>query len=223
MELVEDDSVTSLAAILLRVHSRKDQVVQKELIHEWERSAAVSFLFEQNRKKRQNKKKKFKGERKRGRIYALSAVYREDGTAYKICRNAFMKFFGIDRSAMKTIENSVSAGNVVPSLHKLSGKESNAGMNDEMKNALTIFFNGMVLMAEPHASKVVRLQTKLVLKDDDSDIELPSNFTKRGMYERWCLDRGWIAKAKGGRCSYGKLKEFKNVSPTSTPLPICTM
>ena len=80
MELVEDDSASSLAAILLRVHSKKDEGVQKELIHEWERSAAVRFLFEHNRKKRKNEKKKFKGERKRGRIYALSGVYRDDGT-----------------------------------------------------------------------------------------------------------------------------------------------
>ena len=56
----------------------------------------------------------------------------------------------------------------------------------------------MKLLAEPHASKVVRNLTQIVIKDDDDDSELPSNFTKRGMYERWCLDRGWVAKARGG-------------------------
>ena len=49
---------------------------------------------------------------------------------------------------------------------------------------MNLFFERMEKMAEPHASKVVMLETKVVIKDDDDDIELPSNFTKRGMYER---------------------------------------
>ena len=139
MELLEDDNMTSTAGILLRVHSRRNDEVKKEFIQEWERCAAVSFLFEQNRKKRKNNKKKFKGERKRGRVYTLSAVYHEDGTAYKVCRNAFMKFFGIGRCAFKNIEKSVKEGNIVPTLHKLIEKKGNSAMCAEIQNSLTIF------------------------------------------------------------------------------------
>ena len=79
-------------------------------------------------------------------------MYQEDGTPYKICRNGFVKVFGIDRYVMKTIENSVPAFNDVPSLHYLSGNDSNTGMNDEMKYVLAIFFNGMAFIVEHHAS-----------------------------------------------------------------------
>ena len=51
----------------------------------------------------------------------------------------------------------------------------------------------METMAEPHASKVVKLQKKFVLKDDDDDdddIEIPSNSTKQGIYELCWFDRG---------------------------------
>ena len=70
----------------------------------------------------------------------------------------------------------------------------------------------MKLMAEPHASKVVRIETKIMINDDDDDdddVELPSNFTKRGMYERWCFDRGWVAKVRGGNGSYGMIAKYE--------------
>ena len=64
-------------------------------------------------------------------------------------------------------------------------------------------------MAELHASQVVWIETKIVIKDDDDNVELPSNFTKRGMYERWCLDRGWVAKARVGNGSYGRIAKYE--------------
>ena len=61
----------------------------------------------------------FKGLQKRGRIYTLSGVYCDNGSLFSICRNAFMMFFGLGGGDMKTIENSVSGGNMVPVLHGL--------------------------------------------------------------------------------------------------------
>ena len=55
--------------------------------------------------------------------------------------------------------------------------------------------------------KVVRIETKIAMKDDY--VELPSNFTKRCMYARWCLDRGWVAKARGGNGSYGRIAKYE--------------
>ena len=53
-------------------------------------------------------------------------------------------------------------------------------------------------MVEPHAFKVVRNLTQIVIEDDSNDSELPNNFTKGGMYKRLCLHRGWVAKSRGG-------------------------
>ena len=79
----------------------------------------------------------------------------------------------------------------------------------------------MSLLAEPHASKVVHLNKKLVLKESDDDIELPSNFMKCGMYERWCKSHGLIAKIKDGRGSCGKLKDYAKVKPDSDRTKVC--
>ena len=50
--------------------------------------------------------------------------------------------------------------------------------------------------------------TGLVLKDDDESIELPSYYTKRKLYTRWCWDRGWDVRSKGGNGSHGQVKGY---------------
>ena len=95
-------------------------------------------------------------------------------------------FFGLGGGATKTIEKPVLGGNMVPVLHGLSGRVDNNAISMEIKNSLMVFFEEMATMAELHASKVVRLQTNIVSRDDnDNDIEIPRKFTKRGMYEQW--------------------------------------
>ena len=44
--------------------------------------------------------------------------------------------------------------------------------------------------------------------DDDDDIKLPSNVTKRGMYEWYFLDLGYVANASGKGGSYGKVSDY---------------
>ena len=110
---------------------------------------------------------------------------------------------------MQTIEKSVTDGDMVPALYGLSSRVGNASLKAEVTDSMSAFFDRMELMTEPHASKVVRIETKIVMKDGDDDVELPSNFTKRGMYERGCLDRGWVAKARDGNGSYGRIAKYE--------------
>ena len=53
----------------------------------------------------------------------------------------------------------------------------------------------------------MRLTTGLILKDDDDNVELPSSYTKRTLYSRWCWDRGWDIKPNGGAGSYGRVQD----------------
>ena len=129
-----------------------------------------------NRRRRSLSDRSFKGQKKlRIRPYHISGVTCSDGcTPYSVYRNGFIKFFGIGYSKMTTIEKSVKDGGLTPTPHGLSDRHGNAAMNCETKASLQIFFEDLKDEAEPHASKVVRLTTRLVLKDDDENIELPS-------------------------------------------------
>ena len=88
------DDLATAASTLLRVHSRRDELMQKELIYEWEQNASVPLFIDQKRKKRKRKKRIFKGLPKRGRMYTISGVYCDDGSLFLIYRDAFM-IFGI--------------------------------------------------------------------------------------------------------------------------------
>ena len=62
--------------------------------------------------------------------------------------------------------------------------------------------------AEPHALKTVRTATKMELREEDNNIELPINYTERGMYIDWCYERGYTAKLKGATAGYRKLVDY---------------
>ena len=51
--------------------------------------------------------------------------------------------------------------------------------------------------AEPHATHVVRTRARVALREDDDNVELPSSYSKRGIYVRLMLEMGWNAKRKG--------------------------
>ena len=113
---------------------------------------------------------------------------------YSLFQNGFMKFFGLESVKIATTKKTVMNGGLTPTPHGLSDRHRNAAMNCETKASLQIFFEDLKYEAEPHASKVVRLTTGLVLKDDDENIELPSSYTKHRLYCRWCWERGWDVK-----------------------------
>ena len=87
-------------------------------------------------------------------------------------------------------------------------RQGNATISDEVQKSLYEFFERLTKEAEPHASKVVRLTTRLILKYDDDNVELPSSYTKRALYSRWCWDRGWDIKPKEGDGSYGRVQDY---------------
>ena len=45
------------------------------------------------------------------------------------------------------------------------------------------------------------------LREDDKQVELPSNYTKRGLYVDWCYNQGFKAKLQGAS-GYGALKDY---------------
>lgn len=62
--------------------------------------------------------------------------------------------------------------------------------------------------AEPHATKVVRTRAHVVLREDDGNVELPSSYSKGGLYVRLMLEMGWNAK-RDGHGNFGKLCDYE--------------
>jgi hypothetical protein len=60
-----------------------------------------------------------------------------------------------------------------------------------------------------YATRVVRSLTNTKLRDEEiGDVDLPSNTTKREMYELYCFNRGWAVKSDNkGR--YPKVVDYK--------------
>ena len=46
VELTEDDDLVAVAATMLRVHSRRDELMRKEYIYEWEQNVSVRSLID---------------------------------------------------------------------------------------------------------------------------------------------------------------------------------
>ena len=93
-------------------------------------------------------------------------------------------------------------------VHALTGKPSNNAMKASMIKRLHDFFSELEEEAEPHATKVVRTRARVALRDDDEIVELPSSYSKRGLYVRLMLELGWKVTCDG-QGSFGKLIDYE--------------
>ena len=49
---------------------------------------------------------------------------------------------------------------------------------------------------DPYATRFVRTLAECDVRDEEDGIlELPPSYTKRKLYERFCFENGWIARA----------------------------
>ena len=209
IKLAGNENMVLATATLMCVHAGRSKETRDEFLTEWERNA-VQYLNVFNRKKHKvTNKIYYKGQRRIGRVYSLSGVFLDDGSSqYYVCKNAFREVFDIGMYYHERIKKTVKDGNLVPSLHKLCGKDGNALLDSRVSDSLIAYLEVKKTEAEPHASKVVRTTTKMELREDDDKIELPSNYTKRGMYVDWCYNQGFKAKLVDVTGSYGKLVDY---------------
>ena len=60
---------------------------------------------------------------------------------------------------------------------------------------------------EPYATRFVRTLAGCDVRDEEDGIlELPPSYSKRKLYERFCFEHGWIARAN----AKGNYKEWRN-------------
>ena len=208
MDLARNNEMVVAAGTLMCVHAGRTKEHRDEFMTEWER-IAVQYSANFTRKKRKTTSKRaYMGKKKVFRSYILSGVYTDEGLQYYVCRNAFKLVFDVGTYVMQRIEKTVKDGKLVPSLHKLCDKQGNALLDAGVRASVVLYLEEKHLEAEPHASKQVRTATRMELREDDKKVELPSNYTKRGLYVDWCYNQGYKAKLNGAS-GYGASNEYE--------------
>ena len=109
---------------------------------------------------------------------------------------------------MGTVEKVVKYSKLVLSLHRLCNKIGDRQIDAENRASVYEYLENKKDEAEPRASKTVRTATKMELREEDNNMELPTNYTKCGLYVDWCYMRRFLAKLEGVTGTYGKLAEY---------------
>jgi hypothetical protein len=120
-------------------------------------------------------------------------VFLFPGTSHLICKNALCRIIGYGSGAWLSIVN-LAKKNLPPS-HGLGGLKSNH-TKDEMKLAMTNYLEKIQKLAAPRATlvarNIVRDEVQIELRDDDEELlELPSNMSKRSIYNNLVAECGW--------------------------------
>jgi hypothetical protein len=110
-------------------------------------------------------------------------------TTYPICKNALQSITQFGRDKFKALSKRALT-NVVPTDWRI-GRKGNRAMKPETHADIHEFFQGMMELAAPRATHIVQDETGNGLRDQDIKLkELPTHFTKRGMYYHYGSDRG---------------------------------
>jgi hypothetical protein len=119
-------------------------------------------------------------------------------TTYPICKNALQSITQFGRNKFKT--STEAAQTNVDLIDWRVGRKSNNAMKPGTHADLHEFFQEMMELAAPRATRIVQDETGTGLRDQDIEVkELPTHFTKRGMYYRYGSDRGHNIELKDHR------------------------
>ena len=109
----------------------------------------------------------------------------------RVCANAIGTLLDWGKCRWKSVRDHV-ANNTIPH-HGNKGKEkTNTKLSADVYDDLHRYFHYLHQLAQPRATLFVREMSGSGLRNDDEDIkELPTSFSKRGLYARFCNERGY--------------------------------
>eukprot|EP00957_Ditylum_brightwellii_P209112 15360387-Ditylum_brightwellii.AAC.2 len=126
-----------------------------------------------------------------------------------VCQNAMFGVLYIGRVKFESIKQ----GKTEHGLKNCVGTASCRGKKAvDWREYLKQYFEGLKSNeCTPFATRVIRELTGTTTRDDDPDnVALPPHMGKRKVYERWCYERGWVAKRKQkALSSYYPIEEFQ--------------
>ena len=189
-----DQKISQVCASLWEFFTRV-KLAQKLVVKEWIRNVDYSGA----RYKR----------RKTSVAYILPGVYHdapigldEEGVynkrPFKVCLNIISLLY--DYGYFKIVALRKDMENAGVKEHRLKGiNDKYANATEKYKSintALSHFFTELQGEAETHSTRVIREATGLALRDEEVDsVELPSSFSKRRLYYRFCFKRGYAVKS----------------------------
>jgi hypothetical protein len=146
---------------------------QRTLLKEWIKYAEASQML----LKRADRKK----------------VYMLPGATLLICKDALCRLLGMGHDAWTSCVK-ISRENLPPT-HGLKGQAGNR-RDFELEAILSAYFCKQSELALPRATMIVRDfvrgEVQLELRNEDVDVrELPSHFTRKGMYNQLVQELGW--------------------------------
>ena len=112
--------------------------------------------------------------------------------------------------AWKNLEKSVIVPNRCAAPHKVGNQNSASRATQDVIDYL---YQLGKEEGETYATRFIRFLTGWSIRDNDrGNIQLPSSFTKRQIYAKYCYNSGWIAKCdyKGNYSSLGNYRMREN-------------
>ena len=118
-----------------------------------------------------------------------------------VCKNAYLLLLGVGGTRYRRLLKSVSTNILQP--HCATGKTSNNAMKGSVSARLKCFFEDMVSMAAPRATRFVRIELGIDVRDSEVELqELPSFWTARHLYCRFVEECGYKATLKSHKGVY---------------------
>lgn len=142
----------------------------------------------------------------------------EELTTHRVCKSAIAAILDFGIRQWKTC-TAAAINNTLPrhgNKNKQGGRSKR--FNEDVKGDLFEFFEGLKELAQPTSTRFVRENVGTGLRDDELDLlELPSSWSKRGLYNRFCDERGWEVKTS----SRGTIQLTKKMGGDEIQKPIC--
>ena len=120
--------------------------------------------------------------------FLLPAVSNNDFPSVSVCANALQRLYCIGRKQWYQLATDAS----LPKQSPNPNYENNLNRQLPIVQDIVDYLHELgEIEGERYATRYVRMETRLMLRNSDLDqIELPSSFTKRSIYERFYYERG---------------------------------
>ena len=141
---------------------------------------------------------------------------------WMVCKDAIALLLDYGKFKWRTCQKAVK-NNRLPG-HGNKGKVNGKAKHfaNDVKDDLHEFFHQLKQFGSPKATRLVREETGMGLRDAEVDVvELPTAWSKRAMYARFCYERGYVMTASP-RGSYVKKERSDAQWNEENKKPICS-
>ena len=139
--------------------------------------------------------------------YLLNGVSSENINHVYLCGNAMRRMFYIGKHQWRRI---VDAINLPERINRSHLKDNAHAISSCTQSVIDFLYDIAKREGESYATRYVRLLTGIAVRDSEKGhTELPSSYTQRFLYEKFCFLRGHLAKSDATG-SYGSITNYES-------------